>query len=378
MNSYLKKLVKSFKTNIPLNIPFPFPSLGKHIPGLMRGTYYCITAASGVGKTQLTKYLTVTSAIDYAEYVGLDYHLLYFCLEESKAEFYDSIRIHELVKRFQLVKDPDGKEINQYYLNGEYGKIHPEIQAKLDEVEPYVEAIKKYVTVIDSVNNPTGIYKYVKSFADSRGKHYYKNTITGEVIEEHDLPKNDLESGKFIYDHYEPKNKREIIGVVLDHMNILAGEKDYKDLASAMGLMSTQYFLPKIVKRFNYFVCSVQQQVMSGEGLDYVKAGMLYPSQEKLGDNKMIGRDYPIIIGLFNPSKHKDKLTSYEYDLKFFDDNIRVLNVIKHRKGKGMFEIPLFFDGRAQRFSELPHHSNRAGIRAVMDEIEDARKSGRL
>lgn len=378
MNQYFKDLVASFKENIPLNIPFPFPSLGKHIPGLMRGTYYCFTAGSGVGKTQLTKFVTVTSAIEYAEYTGLAYHLLYFCLEESKAEFYDSIRIHELVKRFKMVQDPDGKEINQYYLNGEYGKIHPDVQRNLDEIEPYLDTVKKYVTVIDSVNNPTGIYKYIKGFADERGKHFYKNTTTNHVVEEHDLPKDDLESGRFIYDHYEPNNPREIVGIVLDHMNILSGEKDYKDLASAMGLMSTQYFLPKVVKRFNYFVAAVQQQVMSGEGLDYVKANMLLPTQEKLGDNKMIGRDYPIILGLFNPAKHKDKMTSYEYDLKFFDDNIRVLNVIKHRKGKGMFEVSLFFDGRAQRFSELPHPNNKTAVRDVMNKIEEARKSGRL
>ena len=361
---------------IPINIPFPFKSLAAHIPGIMRGTYYCVTAASGAGKTQLTKFLSVTKAVEYAQKVGLDYKVLYFALEESETEFYDSIRIHELIKRFDLNRVPNGLEINQYYLNGEYGEIHPEVLKKLDEIKPYVDEIRKYVTVIDSVNNPTGIYKYIKNFSDGRGTHYYQDVKTKEIIEEKNLEKFD--EGKYIYHKYVPNNPLELITVVIDHINILAGEKDYKDLNSAMGLLSTQYLLPKVVKRFNYAAISVHQQVMSGEGLDYVKYSMLLPSQEKLGDNKMIGRDYPIIIGLFNPVKHKQSLPGYAYDLDFFKDNLRVLNVIKHRKGKGNFEIALFFDGRAQRFAELPSPDNVEKMKEVRKQIEEARKIGKL
>lgn len=362
--------------DIPINIPFPFPTLRRHIPGLMRGTYYGVTAASGAGKTQLTKFLAVTTGIAHAKKINLDYKVLYFALEESEEEFYDSVRIHELIKRYNINKDPDGKEINQYYLKGEYGPIHPEVKEKLTELEPIIDDIKNYVTVIDSVNNPTGIYKYIKNFSNSRGTHYYQHIKTKEIIAENALPHSD--ENVYIYHKYIPDNPNEMVCVVVDHINLLGGEKDYKDLFSAMGLLSTQYLLAKVVKRLNYCVISVHQQAMSGEGIEHAKLNMLYPSKEKLGDNKLIGRDYPIILGLFAPYPHKDMLRTYPYDLEFFQDNMRSLHVIKHRKGKGGFEVALFFDGRGQKFSELPSAKDTKAMNLVKEKIEEARKSGRL
>ena len=41
----------------------------------------------------------------------------------------------------------------------------------------------------------------------------------------------------------------------------------------------------------------------SGENNDNFKLGRLEPSEAKLGDNKIIGRDYMVTLGLFNPAK---------------------------------------------------------------------------
>ena len=57
------KKVKEYRQNLIDGntncIPLPFPRLRKYIPGIMRGTNIIVTANSGVGKTQFTKYLYV-------------------------------------------------------------------------------------------------------------------------------------------------------------------------------------------------------------------------------------------------------------------------------------------------------------------------------
>jgi len=90
-----------------------------------------------------------------------------------------------------------------------------------------------------------------------------------------------------------------------------------------------------------------------GENNDNFKLGRLEPSETKLGDNKIIGRDYMVTLGLFNPIKYG--LMSYQkYDTRVFDDNFRTLHILKHRNGIANISKAMWFDGVGNRFEELP------------------------
>ncbi len=47
------------------SVMFPFERLSTKFPGWERGHYYCITAATSVGKTKLTKFLAVISVYKF-------------------------------------------------------------------------------------------------------------------------------------------------------------------------------------------------------------------------------------------------------------------------------------------------------------------------
>lgn len=90
-----------------------------------------------------------------------------------------------------------------------------------------------------------------------------------------------------------------------------------------------------------------------GENNDNFKLNRLEPSEAKLGDNKIIGRDYMVTIGLFNPAKYG--LARYaNYNTKDFDKNLRVFSLIKHRNGEPEIQKAMWFDGVSNKFEELP------------------------
>lgn len=76
----------------------------------------------------------------------------------------------------------------------------------------------------------------------------------------------------------------------------------------------------------------------------------------KLGDNKIIGRNYRVVLGLFNPFKPEYQKTSYQGYTKTpkLADNFRTLHILKHTHGKSDFVVPMYFHGSTNKFEELP------------------------
>lgn len=278
-------MIQEEKYTEKICIPFALPKLREIVPGIMTGTYYCVSAGTGVGKTQFTKFIFVRKAIEYAQAHNINYKILYFAREESEEDFFDTFRL-------MLIKEKHQISLDLYGLQGYRGPVSDEIKALVAEVEPEINILKKYIQVIDTVGNPTGIFRHIEKVSRERGTHLYIHNKTQTVLEEQYLEK-DEEEGKYRYYKYVPHDPKELVLVVVDHMSLLNGEKNALSLHEAMQKMSAEYFLDKVIKRFRYAVVSVHQQTMAGEGLDYYKTGLhkLYPSEDKLGDNKLIGRD---------------------------------------------------------------------------------------
>lgn len=103
-----------------------------------------------------------------------------------------------------------------------------------------------------------------------------------------------------------------------------------------------------------------------GENNDNFKLNKLEPSEAKLGDNKLVGRDYMVNLGLFNPGKYglRDYL---KYNLNTFGDNFRTLHVLKHRNGLAHMAKALWFDGVGNRFEELPKPEDIQQLKEFLD-----------
>jgi len=77
------------------------------------------------------------------------------------------------------------------------------------------------------------------------------------------------------------------------------------------------------------------------------------PTLAGLADNKLTGRDAHVVLGLFAPIRHNIK-TYGGHDITQLEDKYRLLIVLKNRIGSGYIEDALYFNGKTNRFKELP------------------------
>lgn len=271
-------------------IPFPFPRLSRYIPGIMKGVYYCVTAGTGEGKTQFTKFTFVKSVYKFYREnpnCGIKPHIIYFLLEESKEDFISSMIIDELWLRYEI-------RIDMYDLQSSRQALSQEIIDKLEYLEEYFAEFEEVVELIDTISNPTGIFKHVREYSRTHGTHHYTPLhnpgASYKTLQEYMELSNEGKKG-WKYSHYVPDDPDEHVLIIADHLSLLSTEKGATTLHAAMQKLSSEYFVMQVLKHYKYSVIGVQQQQMSGQNVEHFKAGLLEPDLAKLGDNKLIGRD---------------------------------------------------------------------------------------
>jgi len=354
--SIFNRVVQELETNKRLreegkhiNIPFPFQRFSKYVPGIQKGRYILVTANSKVGKSKITDNLFVYNPFFAVKNTHTDIRLkiLYFSLEMSKEE-----KIKEAMSYF-LYRKSKGKireapevlssQFDDYILQDHLLK---EIQ-NLDEI---FKDFESKVEFIDDIRNPTGIYNYVKNYADSHGEMITKKVIW-KIKDEYG---KEVEVEKILNDYYKPHDPDEYVIIIIDHASLITPERiggQTQSLQEAMSNLSSNY-LVKMRNMWGYIPVLIQQQAAASESVENLKFKKLQPSLEGLGDSKVVGRDPDLILGLFSPFRHK--IRDYEgYDMTILKDNYRELNVIANRRGPAV-STNLYFDGAVNHFSELP------------------------
>lgn len=354
-------------------IPFSdnFPILSKYLPGIMKGIYYLITANSGIGKTQLAKYMFVKTPYDFIKKhpnSGLKLKILYFALEESKEEFIDTLIVAHLFEKYHI-------NIDVLELNSMYDKeLDSSIIKKIEESKEYFEDLFSYIEVIDSVSNPFGIYKYCRQYSNENGDHFWtqlklKNENNRKFISHEEYESLTKEGKKeWKYSHYTPNDPNEYVIVLTDHISLLQPENN-TTLHQTMSKWSVDYCRKQITKHWKYTIVNIQQQAAASENVEHYKASKLEPSLDNLGDNKLTQRDALVVIGLFAPYRYK--LNTYlGYDITKLKDNFRSLLILKNRIGRPNLNLGLYFDGAVNKFKEMPSPSDRERMNKVYALIE--------
>ena len=151
-------------------MPFEnYPKLASSVPGIVPGMITMITAGSGIGKTQVAKALAVREPLEYSIKNNIDLKIFYFALEESSQEFIDTMICNFISSRC-------GIQMDLLMLQGFREKSLS--QDKMDLIEKNIDDVEKLlerVEIIDSVYNPTGIYKYCRDYSDRNGTHHFKD-----------------------------------------------------------------------------------------------------------------------------------------------------------------------------------------------------------
>ena len=306
-------------------------------------------------KTQIADWLflynTIQQVIDKSLNIRLK--IFYFTLEMSKEE--------KMLSAFSnIIYVKEGVRIPPTDLRSTKADkiLDIKILELIAKYEPYFKKIEEIVEFIDDIRNPTGIYKFVRSYAQANGTQYKKTiNIKGTLTE--------------IDDYYEPNDPEEYVMVFIDHVGLISTEEENghkMSLHASIVKLSSDYLL-RLRNKYNYIPVVIQQQASAQESVENMKVGRLKPSLDGLGDCKLTQRDANVIIGLFSPFRHE--IREYQgYDITFFRDNIRFLEILGGRSGGGGTVCPLFFDGAVNFFRELPLPYDNANIKEVYNFIE--------
>ena len=356
-------------------IPFEnYPKLSESVPGVVPGMIQMVTASSGVGKTQVTKALYVREPLEYALKHNIKLKIFYFALEESQQEFIDTMICNFISSRC-------GISMDLLTLQGFRKKSLD--QDKMDLIDQHIQDIENLlenVEIIDSVYNPTGIYKYCRDYADKNGTHVFEDR---EFIKKKSDGTTKKEVHK-VYSHYIPDDINSMTIVIVDHISLLTPEKR-KDGAmmnqhQTMAHWSTNYALKQVTKHWNWAVVNVIQQEQSGEKEQFTNKGesvqkKTEPSLANFANNKEIQRDAKIVLGVYSPDRYGFE-DYHGYDIRRFRDCFRAVKVLKNRFGAPNKYFHYLFDGATNRFGELPKGSE-AGLMGVFHNTAD-RLLGRI
>lgn len=324
-------------------IPMGFNRLNKYL-GLRKSIYTTIGAAAGCGKTSLVDCAYVLNPYDW--YIKnkakskIKFEAIYFSMERKKTyklakwlcmkifmEEKVLMTTDELLS-WQDTLDKRKQEMSKFYIDNYFKEM----------MESGI------ITIIDGQMNPTGVYKFMKAHALTKGRE--------EEISEYEhryIPNDDNLITNVVHDH-AGKTKNENIG----------GKYDKKlsiDKASEYYCWARDYlgYSPIMINQFNR--TSYQDiQFSKKEG------GDPDPTVEYWKDSGNVIEDCDVAISLFNPYKYS--LEEYMgYNVTEFTDSLgnnkfRGLKIIKNSYGTDNLRIGLGFLGEVGLFKELTKKDN--------------------
>lgn len=325
-------------------VPSPFKKFTADFPGLEQSQYICVTSFTKGGKTQIVSYMFIFELVWFAYFTkaDIDFHIIYFALEETKE------RIMQRFMSWLLFRvSKKSIRINPTNLRSTSSAVDESILDRLREFN-MLGILNYFAEHIEfpAEENPTGIYKYCKQYAEDHG------TVKKKTIKIKD-ELGELQEVE-VFDSYEQDNPNEYRIVIIDTINLVSEERGWKK-KECMDKMS-EYCAKDLRNKYHFTPIVIQQQSFESEGNDAFKLGRVRPSVYGLGDSKYISRDADLVLGLFAPARFG--ITEYfGYDITILKDHIRFLEVIVNRNGQMGGLLPLWFDGDVCDFKELPKSS---------------------
>lgn len=311
----LKVLKENRDKGILEGIPLweSFPNYAKTVPSIDKGAVHIVSAASGIGKSQITRYMYIIAPWLYVKNhpeSEIDLKFVIFLLEDDYNRFVDYMISILLYLRFKIKVSP--KQLKSSFK----GSLSEDILDKVKQLQPHLDDLLSRCDIIDSISNSYGIYKYCRIKSEEWGEHFYEDLLgSGEVITKSqyndlknlddrykDYSVNELKD-KFElnpseykvfwkYSHYTPNNPKQHVIAIVDNINCFEPDKHEKDLKSAMDNFMYNYARKNITKHWRWTLCAVQQNVGGAEEQSFTYKGTsvvekLVPSLDKLGKCKL-------------------------------------------------------------------------------------------
>ena len=321
------KLIDRGREGNSAGLSLGLPKLEKYIEGLTPTTSYLIGAGSGVGKTTFIIYSFIYCPI-MEDDKSKDVHFLYFSLEMTPAQILAKLisiylYLHEGVSLsfadiFSRSKDQNGEAIILSDDNYELIKTCRPI------LEKFMDRITFVTGTLNAAKYVSEVSKYLKRF------------------------------GEFNGDKYIPDNPNQILGIVVDHLNLVRASQG-KSKKEEIDLIST-YSVSFRNKCTIVSPINVMQLNRNANGQERLKQGLQEPDDSDLKETGSVFEDSMIALLLFNPVRAK-LMTHRGYDIKQLGSNYRSIKCIKNRFGAADIAVGCAFYGEIGVFKELPKSS---------------------
>lgn len=344
------------------SIPSPFTRFLDDFIGIEQSTYYAITSFTKGGKSQFASFLFIYKALLYAYWGKVDIKLtiFYFPLEETPERImhrFMSFLLYDMTKGEIRISPRDLRSsVNDKPVPEEVLDL-----LRTDEFQDILDFFESNI-IFSSESNPTGIFKFCRSYAEQHGTTFYKDVKIKDEF--------GVEKTVQAFDRYEMENPNEYRIIIIDTINLIDTERGMS-LKQAMDKLS-EYLAKYLRNRYFFSPVVIQQQAFDSEGNEAFKLNKIRPSVAGLGDSKYISRDANVVLGLFSPFRFGLE-TYLNYDIKKFKDNIRFLEVIVNRDGEMGGLLPLWFDGATCTFAELPLPNDTEELNKVYERLKKIR-----
>lgn len=322
-----------------IGIPYPYPRLAQYVPSIDREQVIGVTSFSGAAKSKFSRYTFVLHPYEFSLHNDYNFEMDYYALEDSAEKIFKNILCNYLFMKHKI-------KMSLFDLDSKFKELPSDVIKKIKEGESYLQDFNNKVRIKDSITNPYGIYKDVVARAEQ----------LGEVVREEKDYGNGQKVNQIV--GFKPKDDTHWM-MLFDNLNNLDKEKHHTSQKEAMDNFVSKDCRLLYSKIFKMTCIIIHQQALEAERQQFTGSGgtiidKIKPSLANLGGTKEVVRSYHLVLSLFNP--HKFKIPDYKgYDIKRIGNNFREIEVLKNNDGFDNVSTPLYFDGAAEYFRELPN-----------------------
>ena len=322
-------------------IPMGFDRLNRYV-GIRRRIMTLVFGATGSGKSAFVHSAYILHPIDYMlahPEITIKFKVILFSMERSRVYI-----LAKWVSRRIFLEH--GILIPIPKLLGWWEKV----RLTKDEhdlflsTKDYLGELMEIVDIIDGPQNPTGVYKYIKTYAEENGRF--------EQVDEYTKV-------------YIPNHENEIVEVIEDHLGLTKREKSHTTKKEAIDKLSeyNQWFRDVL----NYTPINVSQLTRALSNPMYQKMDNFEPTLDDVKESGAPGEAADMVISLFDPMRYKTNDGSYGDVSKFIDSStganyFRSLKILKNSYGEDSIRIGCAFHGAIGVLKELPKKDHMDGF----------------
>lgn len=321
----VKLAIDRGKDGLNCGIPLRFDRVMECIPGIQQETYYCVGGELGTGKTSFVDDMFVSSPIDYLlnNETNVKLKIIYYSFEISKVA-----KLAKMIAR--KIYDDRGIycDIN-YILSKGKNRISEEIYNIVMDTKDYFYHMEDVLEIRDVPENPTGISKHLRQFAEQNGKFNHESEF---VVK------------------YMPNNPNLIVVIIMDHVGLLRQEQGF---SKKQTIDKMSEYLVYYRNKCRFSAVTVQQLNRSVSSATRFQIDRVEPQLSDFKESGVTQEDANIVLALFNPFRYAIE-SFHGYNTKIMREHFRSLHLLKNRDGAADKDVGLHYFTKIGKFNELP------------------------